>query len=68
LVGVHSKAALPWSGLTELMVAFTLRSVDNGLSLSRSTGYAKMVAMASEEIDDGHLIDRLLGEPRVLRI
>ena len=62
LAGVHNEAALLWSGLVGLAFAFALGAVGSGLSLSRSTGCVKMVAMALEEIDDGHLVDRLLGE------
>jgi len=64
LAGVHNEAASLGSGLVGLAFAFALGAVGSGLSLSRSAGYAKMVSMASEEmdIDDGRSVDRLLGE------
>ena len=52
LDGIHSKAWLFWCRFNGI----------HGLSLSRSTGYAKMVFMALEEIDDWRLVGGLLGE------
>jgi len=64
LAGDHNEATALWSGLVGLAFAFVLGAAGSGLSLSRSAGYAKMVSMASEEmdIDDGRSVDRLLGE------
>jgi len=64
LVGVHSEASLLWSGLVGWALASAHRSVGSGLSLSWSAGYAKMVSMALDEVNDWHSVDILLGEKR----
>ena len=93
MVGIHSEAAVLWSGSSAVLalpdasgklavlgcttngdktcsvligLTFPLshRSVGNGLSLSRSAGYVKMVSVALEEQDDECSVGVLLGESR----